>query len=93
MEPRRCWQRQEDMLRRRGLSWRVAPWTPIAGVGAERSRPAGCWSWEAGFMPPAGGQWVSSGAAAHHFQVCVSSLLRIILGAQEKEKNRLQGHA
>jgi hypothetical protein len=52
--------------RRRGLSCRVAPWTPIASVGAERSRPAGCWSWEAGFMPPAGGQWVSSRAAAHH---------------------------
>jgi hypothetical protein len=57
--------------RRRGLSWRAAPWTPIAGVGAERSRPAGCRSWEAGFMPPAGGQWVS---AAHHCKtVCCAT--------------------
>jgi hypothetical protein len=47
--------------RRRGLSWRAASWTPIAGVGAQRSRPAGC-RWEAGFMPPAGGQLCVSGS-------------------------------
>jgi hypothetical protein len=51
VEPCWCWQ------------WQEAPWTLIAGAGAERSRPADCLSWEAGFMPPTDCQWVSSGAA------------------------------
>jgi len=54
--------------RRRSLPWLAAPWTLVAGLGAECSRPAGCWYWEAGCMPPAGGQWVSSGATPHHFR-------------------------
>ena len=40
MEPRRCWQRQENMETSGFVM--AAPWTPIAGVGPERSRPAGC---------------------------------------------------